>query len=152
MPTFNILFSGRLKEGYVRNEVVKNLGLLFKVDSEKLEKKIFTNSPVVLKKGLTLEQAKKYEKAMFETGIIVAISPQEPASSRNFSTEIKVKSIDAKLAAPGAILVEPNSEKKIDYDTSQFSLSEVGVILVEPIVVDTPRYDLSKFAIKKLDE
>ena len=39
MSKFNIVFSGELQDGYVQDEVVKDLGLLFKVDAEKLKKK-----------------------------------------------------------------------------------------------------------------
>ena len=44
MEKFNIVFAGQLKDGWTKEQVILELGKLFKVDPVELGKKIFVNS------------------------------------------------------------------------------------------------------------
>ncbi len=157
MEKFNIVFSGKLKDGWTQEQVASELGRLFKVDPVGLRKKIFVNSNVVLKKDLTLAQAQKYESAMAERGASVTISRQDITEDiTDESVAVRdhegIKAIDAKLAEPGSILVEPKTVEPANFDISRFSLSEAGVNLIDSVPVIAHQYNLEKFQIKKLDE
>ena len=154
MEKFNIVFSGQLKDGWTKEQVILELGKLFKVDPVGLGKKIFINSSVVLKKDLTLEQAQKYEAAMAERGALVIISNYDK-SDEGLTADTDhegIRAIEAKLAKVGALLIEPIVDKPADFDISHLSLLEAGVTLIEPIPPIEPQYNLEKFQIKKLDE
>ena len=152
MDKFCITFAGELKDGWSREKVTSELGKLFRVDPEHLRKKIFTDSAVVLKKNISFEEAQKYKTAMSERGAIVTISKEAIPSVQNTSKQIEFKSIEAKLAEPGVLLIDYKTVEPANYDTSKFSLSEVGAILTEPVSIEAPQYDFSKFIVKKMDE
>ncbi len=154
MEKFNIVFSGKLKNGWTQEQSASKLGELFKVDPVVLRRKIFTSSPVVLKKDLSLAQAQKYEAAMAERGASVEISAQDITVKEVAAVAENegVKAIDAELAEAGAFIVEPEAHEPADFDISQFSLSEVGATLIDVVPVAAPLYNLEQFQLKKLDE
>ena len=154
MEKFNIVFAGQLKDGWTKEQVILELGKLFKVDPVELGKKIFVNSSVILKKDLTIEQAEKYEAAMADRGASVTISSCDKRDEGLIATTDHegIRAIEAKLAEVGALLIEPKVDKPADFDISHFSLLEAGVTLIEPVPTTVPQYNLEKFQIKKLDE
>ena len=100
----------------------------------------------------SFEEAQKYKTAMSERGAIVTISKEAIPSVQNTSKQIEFRSIEAKLAEPGALLIDYKTVEPANFDTSKFSLSEVGAILTEPVSIQAPQYDFSRFIVKKMDE
>lgn len=60
--------------------------------------------------------------------------------------------LDASMAEPGALLVEPQAVAAPDINTDHLDLAEVGVTLVEPVEVPEPQYDLSGMQLDPIDE
>ena len=60
--------------------------------------------------------------------------------------------LDASMAEPGALLVEPQAVAAPDINTDHLDLAEVGVTLVEPVEVPEPQYDLSSMQLDPIDE
>jgi hypothetical protein len=57
------------------------------------------------------------------------------------------QAIDATMAEPGVILVEPHHVEAPDIDTAHLDMAEVGVDLVERQTVAAPEFDLSAFTL-----
>ncbi|MFZ5563157.1 MAG: hypothetical protein ACOZBW_03840 [Thermodesulfobacteriota bacterium] len=65
--TYQVIFHGRIQEGLSSDAVKADFARTFKLDSGKAEK-MFSGRPIVLRSGLSREQASKYEKAILKTG------------------------------------------------------------------------------------
>jgi len=81
---YDVVFSGRLVEGAPLEQVKANVAKLFKVEVAKIER-LFSGKPVVLKKGVDEQTAKKYLVAMQKAGAICEVKglqQAEPASAQ----------------------------------------------------------------------
>ncbi len=70
---YSIVFTGELVDGASLVQVKQKAAQLFKMDEQKIEA-IFQSSSVVLKKGLTLPAAQKYQKIIANIGMLVSIN------------------------------------------------------------------------------
>lgn len=81
---FNIVFSGQLVPGADGGAVRRNLGQVFRMDADKVEK-LFSGKPVVLKKDADQATAMKFRAVMKKAGAVCEMqpvggeSPVEPA-------------------------------------------------------------------------
>ena len=69
---FNVVFKGDLVKGATVDQVKSNLAKLFKADPAKLEH-LFAGKAVIIKKGLDLAGADKYESVLRRAGAIVEL-------------------------------------------------------------------------------
>ena len=72
---FDVIFSGKVRDGFAAAEVKANFSRLFKIPAEKVES-IFRSPRTVLKSGVDRETADKYQAVLAKTGAIVTVEPQ----------------------------------------------------------------------------
>jgi len=77
---FNLVFSGELARGADPASAKKNLGALFNISGEQVEK-LFSGKRITLKKNLDFDTANKYRVAIKKAGCIAEVSAieQKPA-------------------------------------------------------------------------
>ena len=160
---FNVVFKGDLVKGATVDQVKSNLAKLFKADPAKLEH-LFAGKAVIIKKGLDLAGADKYESVLRRAGAIVELlevgagtsekgpaengqsaAPEEaipPAQSTPPAAPPQAPA-DMTVAEVGSTLIEHTPPPPADFDTTHLNLAELGVDLVEAEKVAAPQYDLS---------
>lgn len=74
MDDYAVIYTGALQTGLTQDEVAQKLAALFKQRQDKLAA-ILKRSSVVLKRGLSRENAERYAKAFIEAGMQVIVSP-----------------------------------------------------------------------------
>lgn len=160
---FNVIFKGDLVKGASVEQVKNNLAKLFKADPAKLDH-LFAGKAVIIKKGLDLAGADKYESVLRRAGAIVELvevgaTAAKPAPAKEApAAPTKDAIAPAQAAAPatppqapanltvaevGSTLVEHVPPPPADFDTTHLNLAEVGVDLVEAEKIASPDYDLS---------
>lgn len=160
---FNVIFKGDLVKGASVEQVKNNLAKLFKADPAKLDH-LFAGKAVIIKKGLDLAGADKYESVLRRAGAIVELMEVGAAATQSAPPETqqaapqKEALAPAQAAAPakppqapanltvaevGSTLVEHVPPPPADFDTTHLNLAEVGVDLVEAEKIASPEYDLS---------
>jgi hypothetical protein len=76
---FNLVFDGRIADGFSQAQVRENLARLFSLDEGRLQI-LFSGKPVVLKKGLDRAQAIRFRNALARAGALGLIrSHAEPS-------------------------------------------------------------------------
>ena len=92
MKYYSIYFTGQAHEHVTIAQLKINLSKLFKMDLAKIEQ-LFTGKAVVIKKGLNLEEAKKYHQALTKAGAKVIVKEIanhiEPSAYKEPSANIK---------------------------------------------------------------
>jgi|GEM_PF-1777955 len=88
MKQYTIYFSGQAIEGFSIAQVKQNLAKIFKLDNTKIAR-LFTNKPVIIKKNLSAEQAKKYQTALLKAGAKIQIKQAEITKDNLSPTEKK---------------------------------------------------------------
>jgi len=73
---YKVFFNGSIVEGQKAESVKKNLAVLFKTDSEKLEK-YFTGESLIIKSDLDYQTAAKIQEAFQKKGAVCIIEPLE---------------------------------------------------------------------------
>lgn len=76
---YQVVFSGRLREGYTASDVKRNLTSRLKVPVEKVEQ-LFTVGRAVLKQTPSLDEAKRFAMQLAAGGAITTIEPSRTAS------------------------------------------------------------------------
>ncbi|OED50265.1 hypothetical protein ACH42_01265 [Endozoicomonas sp. (ex Bugula neritina AB1)] len=71
---YKLIFEGKIQPGLKEKAVRKNLQTLFKADKAKMNR-LFSGSPIVIRKNLTEEKIRPYEKAMVKAGAVCRILP-----------------------------------------------------------------------------
>lgn len=69
----SVVFSGQIREGVAHEQVRNNFARLFRLDDEHKLNQLFSGKPVVLKKGLSADEARKYEQALLKAGAICEV-------------------------------------------------------------------------------
>lgn len=69
---YTIVFNGKIVDGYRVEEVKKNLALLYKIDSKKIER-LFAKRPIVIRKNVDHHTATRYGRAFEKAGAICEI-------------------------------------------------------------------------------
>ena len=73
-----ITFEGRLLPGSDREQVERNLAVLFKTTTEGVRRHLLTGNRMILKRNLTMELAKKSKAALTRAGAACSIVSQVP--------------------------------------------------------------------------
>ncbi|MCZ6664657.1 MAG: hypothetical protein O7B81_05080 [Gammaproteobacteria bacterium] len=76
-----------------------------------------------------------------------AVPTQAPAAAADETSSTPPQAIDATMAEPGVILVDPQHVEAAIIDTAHLDMAEVGADLVEYQHVDEPEFDLSAFTL-----
>jgi uncharacterized membrane protein YhaH (DUF805 family) len=97
---FKIIFEGRLRNGVELHTAKLNLAGLFKSEASVVEK-LFSGQPVILKSGLSQEQAQRYLNALHDAGVEAQIEAEHPTINLNLD--------DIEPAAPYQAPIEPSS-------------------------------------------
>ena len=80
MAHYNLIFQGQIIEGASLDEVKSNVARLFKADAGKTAA-LFSGKPIVIKKNLDTEAAKKYLAVLKKAGAVVKAVKVEDTSS-----------------------------------------------------------------------
>lgn len=144
--TFGVIFSGKIVEGASVDQVKQNVAKLFKVEVAKIER-LFIGKPVVIKKGLNEEAAKKYQLALRKAGAICAVA--DAAKSKGSATKQQAPaakpaaSPQPRAAATAATSAESGGLTKYVVKQAPQSLGELGTANVdEPGVVIVQHQDV----------
>lgn len=115
---FDLVLTGQLAQGVERAAAVSQLALLFKMPVDKIEG-LLVSAPVVLKRDMAWEVAKRYRAAIKQAGALSDIRPAEASRSQEsaaapVATERAEAPVaetpvatDLSLAAPGAEVLTP---------------------------------------------
>ncbi len=164
-PTYQIVFRGKLLTGFDRNQVRANLAQLFKSDPARIDA-LLDAPKTVLKAGLTRDAATRYQEALRQAGIMVALigdaptpasptaesapAPAEPASTPVLNEvaapatrEPAASALGMTLAAAGERIIDAAPTPTASIDTSALSLAAVGVTLIEGKVIPPPQFDFA---------
>lgn len=154
-PTFQIVFRGKILGGFDREQVKSNLMRLFRSDGDRIEA-LLSAPKTVLKSGLARDAAARYQDALRQAGIMVAVmgegplvaeappaSVPPPAVAHSEPPPVPQAPAGLTLAEAGAQLLPPSERKKAEIDTSALSLAEVGAVLVDHRPPPRPEFDLS---------
>jgi hypothetical protein len=111
---YSLVFTGRIREGATVAEARKNLGELFKISDPAVLDKVFSGKPVVLKKNLDENEARKQEMILYMAGAVCELRnnappPASPPAPEPSATAAAVAPpIPAvALAAPAAAMAMP---------------------------------------------
>lgn len=138
---FDLVLTGQLAQGVERASAVAQLALLFKMPTDKIEA-LFSSAPVVLKRDLAWDLAKRYRVAIKQAGALSDIRPAE--SIRAEATE-PVNASPAPQPVPAAAESAP---------APAWSLAAVGadVLTAEERVAPVSRLaEFSDFALRPKD-
>ncbi|GGK00888.1 YjgN family protein [Pseudomonas matsuisoli] len=109
-PTYSLVFSGEIADGFDRDQVKQDFARLFKLGAERLEQ-LFNAPRTVIKRGLTLEDAERYLDKLNVLGARVQLEPSETA--RPFALELVAKDVEevpaAQLAPAAPIQIPPRT-------------------------------------------
>lgn len=96
---YAVVFSGKVAEGCSEDEVKAKLAESFGMPLEKVAR-IFAGRPVVIKRGLTQEEAENFQRKFATAGAISEIRPEEPEEPVEPASEPLTQVPSAPLAAP----------------------------------------------------
>lgn len=88
---FDLVLTGQLAQGVERSSAIAQLALLFKMPAEKIAN-LLASAPVVLKRDLAWEVAKRYRVAIKQAGALSDIRPAE--SSRVEASGVDTSGVD----------------------------------------------------------
>ena len=69
---YKLIFEGNIQPGHKEKTVRQSLKALFKADKAKMER-LFSGAPMIIRKNLTEEKIRPYEKAMVKAGAVCRI-------------------------------------------------------------------------------
>ena len=155
--SLEIVFRGDIVPGNTMVEVRDNLRELFKADDAQLAK-LFSGRPVVIRRNLDEDAAKRYQQAMERAGAVVQVrqgdggskaTPQEGKQP----VEDDISDEPWTLFPVGADLLRPEERIKqpqVDLDVADISVAPAGSDVLAanerrqqpPVEVDTSHIDL----------
>jgi hypothetical protein len=136
-PTFQIVFRGKILGGFDREQVRANLGRLFRIDPARVDA-LLDAPKTVLKTGLGKDAASRYQEALRDAGIMVAVIGESPpvapatlpaSPPSSMATTREIVPVPEPASAPGST-VQP--EPAPGAPTSGLTLAEPGVQLLPP--------------------
>jgi hypothetical protein len=156
-PTFQIVFRGKILGGFDREQVRANLSRLFKIEPARVDAML--DAPkTVLKTGLGKDAASRYQEALRQAGIMVAVMGESaptaaPQSGGTPSTMATTREI-VPVPEPGSMPHPPVAAESIgsatpaasappDSTASGLTLAEPGVQLLPPQVRTKAEIDTS---------
>ena len=156
-PTFQIVFRGKILGGFDREQVKANLVRLFRSDGERIEA-LLAAPKTVLKSGLARDAAARYQEALRQAGIMVAVIGEGPITADIPAPAASVPPPEVvevqpppvpepppglTLAEVGAQLLPPRVRERAEIDTSALSLAAVGAVLADHRPPPKPEFDLA---------
>lgn len=172
-PSYQIVFRGKILSGYTREQVRSNLAQLFRTDPTRIDT-LLDAPKTVLKAGISKDAATRYQEALRQAGIMVAMMAEAPAAADAVSASSPVPgpppqapTVTAStpppataasqppavaasgltLAAVGERILPPQAKTAAQIDTSGLSLAPAVGPLVEARAVAAPQFDLSGISI-----
>jgi Tfp pilus assembly major pilin PilA len=112
--TYKIVFTGNLKDGVTPQQARESLMKAFKLSEERVER-YFTGKPVVLKKGISREQADKFQTVFEKVGLQVETEILKPALE-----------LEPKLEVQAGNEPEPENESESTAKNSQNDSGEIN--------------------------
>jgi hypothetical protein len=85
--TYNVFFSGQIMKNHDPETVKKQIGAIFKLEGEKLDR-LFSGQPVAIKKNIDMDQAVKFRLLFRDAGALVDIQPISEPSPQKTDTGI----------------------------------------------------------------
>lgn len=178
--TFEVVFSGKLVEGAVLEQVKAKVAAMFKVEVTRVER-LFSGATVSIKKGVDEATAKKYQMALHKAGAICQVVNRAPAAAAAApapapkaapaeapaasAAELGLQKTVVKetpqslgeldgvnIDAPGVTLVEHEDIPVPQIDTAALSLDQVGVELTEHEEIPEPQVDISALSLGETGE
>ncbi len=141
-PTHQIVFRGKILSGYTREEVRARLAALFRTDERRIDA-LLDAPKTVLKTGLSKDAAARYQEALRQAGIMVAViaegasplatpaPPTAPPSEEPHPAALAAVRDGLTLAPPGERLLPAIKPALLEIDTSALSLAEPGALLAQ---------------------
>ncbi len=116
---YHVRFTGRLKNGSSREDVIDNLVKLTTLGREKVQALLSSQQPLVLKKNLNLETAQKYQKVFEKAGMIIQIlqagATQQAQPEKPGAASVQPPKMPTSPAAPGAMARSGKSKVENPY-------------------------------------
>lgn len=171
--SYQIVFSGKTFEHADLDMVKNNLGNVFSLSAERIEK-LFSGQRLVLKKDIDQATAERYKATLQRAGALCEIedlaaleetkheiiqvtqakaqiddtemSVAEPGSQIGAHHEPVAADIDISafdMAEPGITLAEPEYVAEANIDTGEMNMFDVGVALAEPPIFTEAHIDTS---------
>ncbi len=136
-PTFQIVFRGKILGGFDREQVRANLARLFRIDATRVDA-LLDAPKTVLKTGLGKDAASRYQEALREAGIMVAVigeavpaatAPQAASPPPSIATTREIVPVPEPGSAPSA---SSPAREDAAAATTGLTLAEPGVQLLPP--------------------
>ena len=116
---YRIVFRGKVRDGHEAESVREQLGKLFRIeDSERLDK-LFSGSPVTIKKSLDEAGARKYLAALEKAGAEVEVEPPLPDANEDLADFADFPSM-------------PSADQDLSFQTVMQSFSNEAPLAQEP--------------------
>ena len=149
--SYSIVFKKEIEAKRQLEDVKANLAKLFKADSSTIDK-MFLRESIVIKKGLSEEQAQKYRDAVKKAGAIVYILETRNSKQETENETIGPKPIEATTSISWGSLVDLEEFVPAEFDTTDYVLAEVGAQIVRETEVERPNYDFKNFGLAPVGE
>lgn len=156
--SYSVVFTAQIRPEFKKEAVVQSLASMFRKDLLFIEK-MLAGKPVVIKRDLEQEEARKYQFAINKAGVFASLIDQEevhPASQKantsNTDEEATASEKETRkagkqtkpmagtneisVAGPGVKIIEHVMPEEPAIDISQLTMSAAGEIIVEPSVVE----------------
>jgi len=150
--TFQVIFSGAIVEHADPEMVKANVGRVFSLDADKVEK-LFCGRQLVLKKDIDQSTAERYKLTMQRAGALCEIedtavaADQEKPGTPEQTAEITPAASEGEtgfsVAPAGITLIESEPVPDADIDTGDMDMAEAGITLAEPEEFVEAEFDLS---------
>lgn len=159
--SFNVVFKGELVKGATAEQVKNNIAKLFKADPAKLEH-LFAGGAVIIKKGLDLAGADKYESVLRRAGAIIELvevgtetpskaAPQtEPVANAQAKTPPKTVQNLPAVAEETIASAAPSAPPAPPQAPADLTIAEVGATLVEYVVPPPADFDTTHLNLAEL--
>lgn len=154
---YDVMFSGELAQGADPALVRQRLAALFRIDAAAVER-LFTGSPLVIRKAVEEGVAMRYQQAMRQAGAVCTLREAAPAqislpSGRPESADFAPDLASAILLPPGTPFPPSPVARPSVFDFSSLTLAEPGVDLIPPRrVVPAPVPDVSGISLLPMEE
>ncbi|MFA7555239.1 MAG: hypothetical protein WCY88_13390 [Spongiibacteraceae bacterium] len=105
---YSVVVTGKVASGFELAQVKNNVGKLFKLKEEQLEK-LFSGKPVAIRRDLEKGQALKMRAALAKAGALAAVTISKPAITKNQPTKTPIthQAPVSKASAPKAVSAKP---------------------------------------------
>ncbi len=83
----SIVFSGKIRDGATQEETRRNLAEMFKIGDSAILERVFSGKPVILKKGLDENEARKQEMILYMAGAVCEVRVAPPPAPPPTATD-----------------------------------------------------------------